>query len=708
MDLKKLKSLHDKAFSHGQVVREQAANDSTFYWITQWDDNSLSDSQSLFRGEFNIIRKAGRQIMADLASNPVSIDFSPKADSRDDGADLIDGLYLSSLRNNQAIESFGNADNEAVVCGVGAWVLYTDYESTRSGDNHQVILRKPVYEANNGLFWDPNAKLADKSDADYVSVLYTYSEDGYNKLVEDLTGEESTGMGPSFASPDESYVFPWFGENAKVYVTEFYHREKVKDKILTMVDPFDQTLQLRESDLEDVMDDMIDSGYTIESEKVIERWQVTKYIASGSDILNGEIGEDGDRVGEVIAGENIPVVPEYGERAFIEGEEYYEGITRLAKDPQRLRNFQMSYLADIVSRSPRPKPIFFPEEIQGFEHMYEEAGSENNLPYYLRNRLSANGEPLNMGDPARMPEQPIPSALIASINLSREAVADVANPGLPQDIADPDLSGKAVYALQNRLDQQSMVYQTNRKHARRRDAVIYASMASEIHDAPRNVTITKPDGARENVQIMEMVIDKETGEPTVLNDITNMEFEVFADIGPSYTSQKQQDRDSLETLISRLPTGDPMGNALMLKYIMLMDGIYFEDMRKYANKQLLLTGIKEPETDEDKAIVQQAQEASQGQDDPNMVLAMAEDKKGDAALMEAQRKGVETKAKIVNEQGKLQVSVFEAQTGRMNSQVDAEKAGADIRYKKIETFGKQLENAAKASGFRASVNQPRL
>ena len=139
-----------------------------------------------------------------------------------------------------------------------------------------------------------------------------------------------------------------------------------------------------------------------------------------------------------------------------------------------------------------------------------------------------------------MPEQPMPTALAQSIDLSRQAIEDVANPGLPQDIADPDLSGKAVMALQNRLDQQSMVYQQNLKHAKRRDAEIYASMAADVYDAPRHVTLTLPDGTRKKAEVMEMIVDKETGEPNILNDVTNMEWDVYADIGPSYASQKEQ------------------------------------------------------------------------------------------------------------------------------------------------------------------------
>ena len=100
---------------------------------------------------------------------------------------------------------------------------------------------------------------------------------------------------------------------------------------------------IKKDDLKDREEELAERDAQLVSEKVIQRYQVTQYIASGEGILSCEI----------IAGEHIPVVPQYGETQYIEGERTYEGIVRLAKDPQRLRNFQMSYLADIVSRTPR-------------------------------------------------------------------------------------------------------------------------------------------------------------------------------------------------------------------------------------------------------------------------------------------------------------------------------------------------------------------
>lgn len=727
LTLKKLKKLHDLAYCYGQETRLRAADDLLFYWVTQWDDASLGETTLQYRGQFDVLRKAGRQIMADLRSNPIQIDFVPASESRDDGADILDGLYLTDDRANTTLESYDNAVGEAVVCGVGAWELYTKYASNRAGIDHQVICRRPVYEANNNLFWDPNAKQLDKGDANHVSWLQAYSPDGYQDLCRDLCPEdydedddekesrskkkkrerEEARRPASFAEPEQSYVFPWMGSgNDLIYIVSFYHRRKIKDKVITFTDPMGQPLVLRESDLSEVMDDLIDDGYEIVSEREIKRWEVRKYIASGEKILNGKMGKDGEREGEVIAGENIPIVPTYGERAFIEGEEHYEGITRLAKDPQRLRNFQLSYLADIVSRSPRPKPIFTSEQIQGFEFMYEENGADNNYPYYLQNRFDANGQPLPIGPIAVMPEQTIPQALMASIELSRQAVEDVANPGLPQDIADPDLSGKAVNALTNRLDQQSIVYQQNLKHAKRRDAEIYASMAVEVYDAPREVTLTQPDGTTKKVKIMEMIQDKETGELVALNDLTNTEYDVYAEIGPSYSSKKEQTIEQLTSMAGAMAPIDPqMAKMLMLQTLTLINGVNMEDIRAYARKQLVLSGAVEPDTPEEEQMLAQASQQQQ-QPDADMVLAQAEMEKAKAAQMNAQRMAMNDQMTAQNNQAKTQIDAFRAQTDRAAVEVDAQQTGAEIQFTKVKTAGAMLENMHKAvSPFRATLTQ---
>ena len=694
LKLTDLKRLHDKAYNSGTDNRLLAAYDRIFCRVSHYDGNLLQGLLE-YRGEFDMIRSAIRQILADLASNPVQNDFESINDTPDDVADLADGLYRRDANHNTSLESFSNAEQETVECGVGAWIIETKFKSNKTGNKKQIIVRRPVYEANNNGYWDPNAKRIDKSDADYYSHLSAYSEDGYKKLVKELTGEDlDTISESSFKHPEHSYTFPWIGgAGKKIYVAEFYHREKVKEKLLTMVDPFGESTLLRESALKNVMDEMMDAGYEIVDEKPVEVWEVRKYIASGAEILNGDmVGEE--RTGERIAGGNIPVVPMYGERALVEGEEVYEGVVRPTIDPQRMRDFAYSYLTDMFSRSPREKPIFYPEQIAGFEHMYEMAGSENNYPFLYQNMKDAGGEVLPIGPVAVMPNVNIPPALTAAIELSAGAIREVANPGLPQDIADPDTSGKAVLALQARLDMQSMIYQEHKKFSMRRDGEIYISMASEIYDVPGNEKVELPDGTKKEVEVMQAVIDEETGEVVILNDLRMAEFEVTSRITASYTSQKEQTLDRLETVLAGMAPDDPMRKAMQLKIIQLSDGVEMEDLKEFANKQLVLSGIKKPETDEEKELLAQAQ-AQPPEPDAAMVLAKAEELKGMADIMREKREGIKMQLDNENTQAEHQIDVFKVQTERMKVQIEAQKVGATISKTQVETVGEQLDNTAK-------------
>ena len=137
-----------------------------------------------------------------------------------------------------------------------------------------------------------------------------------------------------------------------------------------------------------------------------------------------------------------------------------------------------------------------------------------------------------------------------------------------------------------------------------------------------------------------------------------------------------------------------VGKALQLKQLVLMDGVEFDEVREYANKQLVLSGFREPKTDEEIQLLEDAK-AQGDQPDAAMVLAMAEDKKGEAALLREKREGIDMQLKAQNETMKRKIDSFEAQTDRIETQIEAEKAGADIDNKRVDTLGKQIDNAGK-------------
>ena len=204
-----------------------------------------------------------------------------------------------------------------------------------------------------------------------------------------------------------------------------------------------------------------------------------------------------------------------------------------------------------------------------------------------------------------------------------------------------------------------------------------------------------PDGSRNKVQVMDMVVDKDSGEVVPLNDITGLEFEVYSDIGASFANQKEETLDRLAEMSQEIAGTDPtMHKMLLLKRMSLMDGVDFDSERKWARNQLILMGVEEPKDEEEEALL--AQQAQQGQQpDAAMVLAQAEQGKAQAQQMKAQTDMAKAQADIQNNNAQTQIDGFKAQTDRMNMQVDAQKVGADIDYTRTKTLGQQIDNITK-------------
>jgi hypothetical protein len=138
-----------------------------------------------------------------------------------------------------------------------------------------------------------------------------------------------------------------------------------------------------------------------------------------------------------------------------------------------------------------------------------------------------------------------------------------------------------------------------------------------------------------------------------------------------------------------------MVQLLQLKLFILMDGVDFDDVRDYANKQLVLNGFKEPDTDEEKAMLE-AQAQTAAEPDAMTLAAMAEMEKANALKAEQQRKVVEMQLDAQKDQGDLQIDAFEAQTDRLEVLGKIEESKAKVNNTNVETFGKQLENTVKA------------
>ncbi|MEX2986827.1 portal protein [Serratia fonticola] len=642
--LQAILTLFDRDWMSSDEARTEATNDLFFSRISQWDDWLNQYTTLQYRGQFDVVRPVVRKLVAEMRQNPIDVLYRPKDGAKPDSADTLMGMYRTDMRHNSAKIAVNIAVREQIEAGFGAWRIVTEYEDQDPTSNNQVIRRIPIHEAASHVIWDSNSKLMDKSDAKHVTVIQPLSIAGWESFAADY-GFDADNI-PDFQSPDSNWLFPWLNKDV-VYVGEFYEVEEKKETVFIYQDPLGgEPVSYFKRDIADVIDELAESGMVKVGERKVKRCRVYKTILTSSTILKSR---------ELIAGEHLPIVPVYGEWGFAGDKEVYEGVVRLTKDGQRLRNMIMSFNADTVARTPKKKPFFWPEQIAGYEHMY--SGTDD-YPYYLVNRTDENNGDLPAQPISYMENPEVSQASAYMLEAATNAVKEVSQLGVDSDAANGQVAFDTVNQLNMRADLSTYVFQDNLATAMRRDGQIYASMVNDIYDVPRTVMTTLPDGSEKDVQLMSEVIDYQTGQSVVLNDVRGR-YETYTDVGPSFQSMKSQNRAEILELLAKVPQGTPEFQMLMLQYFTLLDGKGVEIMREYANKQLVTMGLKKPETPEEIEMVQQAQQQPQ-EPSAEMVQAQGVLLTGQADLQKAQ-----------NDQARIQVDAFKAQS-------DAQVAAARV------------------------------
>ena len=642
----------DRDWSASEDARTEAKNDLFFSRVSQWDDWLTKYTTLQYRGQFDIVRPVVRKLVAEMRQNPIDVLFRPKDNADPNAAEILMGMYRTDMRHNTAKTAVNVAVKEQIECGIGAWRIVTEYEDEDPTSNNQIIRRVPIHEACSHVIWDANAKQQDKSDAKHVTVISALSQDGWESFAEEF-GLDATDI-PSFQSPND-WLFPWMTNNV-IHIAEYYEVVEKKEIAFIYEDPLTgEPVSYFKRDIQNVIDMLADRGMKKIGERKIKRSRVYKTILSSAAILKDK---------QLIAGEHLPIVPVFGEWGFVEDKEVYEGIVRLTKDGQRLRNMIMSFNADIVARNPRKKPIFYPEQIEGYEYMYS---GDADYPYYLQNRTDESSSDLPLGAIGYLDDPEIPPANQYALQAASDAVQQVADLGVDNSAANGQVAFDTVNQLNMRSDLQTFVFQDNLATAMRRDGEIYASMVSDIYDVPRTVTMTLPDGEEKAVQTMTSVVDVASGQTVVLNDISGR-FECYTDVGPSFQSMKEQHRAELKELLGQIDPSQQVWNVLLLQYLTLLDGKGIEITRDYANKQLVIQGLKQPETAEEQQWLQEAQQQQQNQPDPAMVQAQGVLAQGQAEQMKAQ-----------NQQQDLQIKAYTAQQQAQLTQAQAVQAMANAK-----------------------------
>lgn len=583
----------DKIQSAVKDERLQCLQDRRFYSIAgaQWEGDLGQQFLNKPKFEVNKVHLAVIRIINEYRNNRITVDFVSKEGAEYDKlADACDGLYRSDEQDSCAEEAYDNAFEEAVGGGFGAWRLRTEYEDDEDPEDEKQRIRiEPIFDADSSVFFDLDAKRQDKSDARHCFVLTAMSPASY-----------AAEWGDDPASwPKDIFQreFDWSTPDC-VYVAEYYKVEKTKETVHFFRSVLGDEESFTDSELDEVKLEELDAtGYKEVRQKKVKKQRVHKYILSGSKVLE-DCG--------YIAGKYIPIVPVYGKRWFVDNIERCMGHVRLAKDAQRLKNMQLSKLGELSAISSTEKPIFTPEQVAGHQTLWSEDNVKN-YPYMLVNPITdANGSPMPSGPVGYTKPPAIAPAMAALLQITEQDMNDVLGNQQAGEQLQPNMSGKAVELIQNRLDMQAFIYMSNMAKAVKRSGEIWLSMARDVLvEKDRELKTIGEQGQVGKVKLMQPTIG-ESGEIELENDLKDAKFDIAVQVGPTSSSKRAATVRALTGMLSI--TDDPETRQVLGAMAMMnMEGEGIQDARDYFRQKLLRLGVVKPTDEEAKQLEQETQ-----------------------------------------------------------------------------------------------------
>jgi hypothetical protein len=136
------------------------------------------------------------------------------------------------------------------------------------------------------------------------------------------------------------------------------------------------------------------------------------------------------------------------------------------------------------------------------------------------------------------------------------------------------------------------------------------------------------------------MVDQETGEIKMANDLSSASFDVVADVGPSSSSKRAATVRAL-TGMMQITTDPETSQVLTAMAMMNMEGEGVSDANAYFRKKLLRMGVMKPTDDEMQELMAELQGAPQ---DPNSMYLQAAAEEATAKAAKARADTVETVA----------------------------------------------------------------
>lgn len=431
-------------------------------------------------------------------------------------ADIITGICRHIEVNSDADQAYDNASDFQVRMGWGYWRIVTDYARDDSF-NQEIYIRQIVNPFT--VYFDPNSLLPDGSDQEKCLITEMISKEEFRKMYPNADEMNFTMRGTG--DIDSEWI-----QKEDIRVAEYFYIDRQRTKLCMLSDGtsvFKEDLPSDEA--------MLEAGISI-----IDERETVRKVVKWCKMTACEILEE-----RTWPGKYIPVVPVYGQQVVVDGKRKKFGLTRMAKDPQRMFNFWQTSITESVALAPKAKWLLAEGQDEGHESEWAQANTKS-FPYLKYKQTDIDGRDAPV--PTRLQPEPPPAGILAAseqISQDLQAVLGVYD---AQQQMTGNLSGKALLGQQQQIDLTNFHYFDNLTRSIRMTGKIILDLIPHIYDTERVMRIIGEDGRPEMV-----TINKRVAVDQVLNDVTVGQYDVVMDTGPGYNSKRLEAVNAMMPLI---------------------------------------------------------------------------------------------------------------------------------------------------------------
>lgn len=607
--------------------REEAVEDSKFAAGEQWDERVREYRENGDRDfplpclTINTLPQFIGQVVGDRRANETSIKVLPREDGDKKVAEVRSELIRSIEHQSKANRVYASSFEQAVTCGIGNFRIDMDYayEDAFERDLFVNAIPNPL-----AVLWDDAADPTGR-DAQHCFVIDKMTTEAFKR-------EYKEAVAPTMFDP-KTMDNGWYQDD-RIRVAEYWTMGERDREIALFANG--ETKDITDMDMEEVKPQLWrDANGEPRMRKAACRY-ATMVMTNGHEELSDPYELKIPR---------IPIIRVMGREIWVEDRRVRFGLSRFARDPQRLKNYWRSVVAELLMGAPRANYIASASAIKGREQDWP-------------NTLVHN-------DSGPKPEAITTQNLAAFVNEAAMCSQDMKDvTGLhdaSMGMRGNETSGVAIQRRQHEGDIATIGYHDNMNAAMQEAGEVLNALIPVVYDTPRTIRVIGDDDA---VRLLR--VNDPDFTPTELVkenfDLSKGRYDVAISTGPSYMTKRQEASTQLMELARGNQGMMEKAGDLIMKSLDIPQG---DELAERLKPQGAMSG--EDMTPEEMAQAQQQQQMAQMQMQMEMQSAQAELQKQMAEAQEAVAQASEAEFKV-----KL------AELELMNKQKEMALEGADL------------------------------